>query len=322
MTSLTVATFNVCNLGVGDRDRLYRIADVLVHTLAQPHLIALQEIKAAHVGDLPTPVSAHAVYHALCTAMREVGGTPYDFCEIPPLPEQGGGHPGFNIRVGLLFDPTRLSMTTWGNPQFDTAVGIRLVDGRPTLTCNPGYLHPCHPAFAGDPSRHWLPSRRVLVCEMRFAQQTLFVMNSHLKSMRVKNRRQQDYAKKQRHGQVALIEQFAATLLACDPHAPIIVMGDMNDVPGSKTLSLLKGNGLYNVLDDVPKAQRYTRRHGGQPILIDHVLVSAVLRAGCRVVIPHLNTDGPEASRCSDHDPIAVTLTMARAVGESTRTSP
>jgi hypothetical protein len=37
------------------------------------------------------------------------------------------------------------------------------------------------------------------------------------------------------------VHGFAADLLACDPQAAMVVLGDLNDVPGSKTLKLLKG---------------------------------------------------------------------------------
>ena len=66
--------------------------------------------------------------------------------------------------------------------------------------------------------------------------------------MRSLNRREEDYAKKQRHAQAEVVRDFAADLLACDPQAAIVVLGDLNDVPGSKTLKLLKGERLLSLI--------------------------------------------------------------------------
>ena len=123
-------------------------------------------------------------------------------------------------------------------------------------------------------------------------------------------RREQDYAKKQRHAQAEIVQGFAADLLACDPGAAVVVLGDLNDVPGSKTLKLLKGRLLHNLLDDLPPGHCYTRRHGRQPQALDHILVSPALRRGAVVRIPHLHSDaaagGPEPA--SDHDPVLAVL--------------
>ena len=109
------------------------------------------------------------------------------------------------------------------------------------------------------------------------------------------------------------MQGFADDLLACDPQAAVVVLGDMNDVPGSKTLKLLKGALFHNLLDDLPPGYCYTRRHGRQPQALDHILVSPALRRGAVVRIPHLHSDaapgGPAPA--SDHDPVVAILAMA-----------
>ena len=179
---------------------------------------------------------------------------------------------GANSRVGLLFDPIRAHLIDRGDSGPEDSTGIRLSAGSPSLTLNPGRIAPTHPAFAGDSHRHWVPSRKVLVAEFTVAGRALFVIVCHLKSMRSLSRREEDYTKKQRHAQAEIIHQFATDLLACDPGAAIALLGDFNDVPGSKTLKLLKGERLHNLLDDQPRGQCYTRRHGNQPQALDHIL--------------------------------------------------
>jgi predicted extracellular nuclease len=89
-----------------------------------------------------------------------------------------------------------------------------------------------------------------------------------------------------------------------------VLLGDLNDVPGSKTLKLLKGEAFHNLLEDLPCGQAYTRRHGGQPQALDHILVSPVLRGGAAARIPHLNSNAApgEPEPASDHDPVIAAL--------------
>jgi len=235
---------------------------------------------------------------------------------------------GANIRVGLLFDPARVRFPGRGDgvrfpgrgdagPEDNT--GIHFSSDGPRLTLNPGRIAPTHPAFTGDRQRHWAPSRKALVAEFEVEGRSLFVIVCHLKSMRSTTRRAEDYAKKQRHAQAEVVYQFAADLLACDPQAAIVLLGDLNDVPGSKTLKLLtgsktlkllKGEWFHNLLEDQPRGQCYTRRHGGQPQALDHILISPALRRGATARIPHVNSDASprQAEPASDHDPVLALL--------------
>jgi predicted extracellular nuclease len=127
--------------------------------------------------------------------------------------------------------------------------------------------------------------------------------------MRSITRREEDYAKKQRHAQAEIVHYFAADLLACDPRAAIVVLGDLNDVPGSKTLKMLKGELFHNLLEDLPRGQGYTRRHGGQPQALDHILVSPALRPGAAAHPARQQRRHPgKPEPASDHDPVLARL--------------
>ena len=307
----TIVTFNLCNLGAeASPARLARLGAIIAAELGGPAILAVQEISAASPAAPGQPVPATAVYQALGAASKAAGGPEYAFCEIPPRDGQDGGLAGANIRVGLLFDPQRVDFPARGQSGPEDDTGIRLDGGRPRLTRNPGRIAATHPAFAGEPSHHWAPSRKALAAEFTIAGQRLFLIVCHFKSMRALTRRAEDYAKKQRHAQAEIVHQFAADLLACDPAAAVVLLGDLNDVLGSKTLKLLKGELFHNLLEDLPRSQSYTRRHGHQPQTLDHILISTALRPGATVHIPHVNSDarpgGPEA--VSDHDPVLATL--------------
>lgn len=307
---LTIATFNLCNLDAAAAPtRLARLGTIITHTLESPAILAVQEIMQKNTGPTEKPVSADLSYQALIAAVRNAGGPDYAYREVPPRADQDGGMTGANIRSGLLFDPLQVCFTDRGNASPEESTGICFSSDGPGLTLNPGRIAAAHPAFTGDSRRHWVPSRKALAAEFKFAQRRLFVIVCHFKSMRSLARREEDYAKKQRHAQAEVVYQFAADLLACDPQAAIILLGDFNDVLGSKTLKLLKGQHFHNLLEDYPPKQCYTRYHGHQPQALDHILISPSLRSGAKVRIPHVNTDAvSNMEPTSDHDPVLALL--------------
>lgn len=307
----TIATFNLCNFGAdASPARVARLGAIIASELARPDILAVQEVKGESSAELEGPVPADPAYQTLIAAIAAAGGPRYAFREIPPLAHQDGGMAGAHIRVGLLFNPATVLFPDRGHAGPEDSTGIRLDSGRPRLTLNPGRIVPIHPAFAGAAHCHWAPCRKALAAEFEIQDQRLFVIVCHFKSMRSLTRREGDYAKKQRHVQAEIVHQFAADLLACDPQAAIVLLGDLNDVPGSKTLKLLKGELFHNLLEDLPRGQAYTRRHGNQPQALDHILVSPALRRDATARIPHLNSDAApgEPEPASDHDPVMATL--------------
>lgn len=308
---LSIATFNLRNLGAdAPPARLAKLGTIAARDLGGPDILAVQEIMAETPPAPDGRVPADLAYQALSAAVVDAGGPRYKFREVPPLVHRDGGMAGANIRVGLLFDPLRVGFPDRGRAGPEDSTGIRLNGGRPSLTLNPGRIAPLHPAFAGDCHHHWVPSRKALAAEFELREQRLFVIVCHFKSMRSLTRREEDYAKKQRHAQAEIVHYFAADLLACDPRASIVVLGDLNDVPGSKTLKILKGDLFHNLLEDLPRGQGYTRRHGGRPQALDHILISPALRLGAAAHVPHVNSDAspgkPEPA--SDHDPVLARL--------------
>ena len=303
------ATLNLCNLGADAAAwRLAHFGRLIAQTLAAPALLALQELKSeaepAADGTVPATASAAALIEAILAA----GGPHYVYREIAPLADADGGQAGFNIRLGALHDPQQLeAVERMPGGALDAAGVRRGADGHAQLTRSPGRIAPLDPAFAGCAERHWRPSRKALALEYRCPDgRPLLLVNCHLKSMRAEHRRAEDYAKKQRHAQALAIHAFCASVLALDPQARLIVAGDLNDVPGSKTLDLLKGERLANLIEDLPRHLRHTHRHGHHAQTLDHVLVSPALRAA-RAEVLHVHTTAP-APQPSDHDPVRVEL--------------
>jgi predicted extracellular nuclease len=306
---LTVVTFNLCNLGAdAPPDRLGRLAAIISRDLEGPDILAVQEIKAVAPAGEQGPVPADAAYQRLIQAIIEHGGPRYSYCEIPPLADRDGGQAGFNIRVGLLFNRQRVVLNERGRAGPEDATAVDPAGQQPLLSLNPGRIAPRHPAFTGDPPRHWAPARKALAAEFLVGDKPLFVIVCHLKSMRADDRREREYTKKQRHAQAEVIHDFVQRLLSRDPDGCVVLLGDMNDSTGSKTLDLLKGRLLGNLLEKIPKKQRYSFRSNGRVLALDHVLVSRSLWHKGFARIAHVNSDrGPE-EQASDHDPVWVGL--------------
>ncbi|MFK0732628.1 MAG: endonuclease I, partial [Gloeotrichia echinulata HAB0833] len=78
---LSVATFNVENLGANDR-RFDRIAQVIVKNLNAPDVISLVEIQDNNGAIDDDVVAANETYQKLITAIKNINGLTYNFVDI------------------------------------------------------------------------------------------------------------------------------------------------------------------------------------------------------------------------------------------------
>jgi endonuclease/exonuclease/phosphatase family metal-dependent hydrolase len=103
---------------------------------------------------------------------------------------------------------------------------------------------------------------------------------------------------------------IADLLAAGDPSSAILILGDMNDVPGSPPLLAIQGTAPTSYTDAasvLPGAWTYD--YGETPELIDHQMMSPVLHPMLdpeSVVVPH----GDVVERASDHAPVAATYLL------------
>ena len=192
-----------------------------------------------------------------------------------------------------------------------------LVDERgPFLSPNPARVDPRHPAFAADPDRDRSGSRKPLAAEFEFKGRRLFLVNVHLRSKRGDSpifgglqppvRPTQEL----RSAEALVIRDFLDRLLALDPDAAAIVLGDFNEHPYREPVTLFADSGLSNLVERVPQDRRYTFIFRGISQVLDNVLVTESLARDsvARVEIVHLNSDLPDSVRAADHDPILVRL--------------
>jgi uncharacterized protein len=313
-----VATFNVENLAPADpATKFQRLAGQIVTNLRAPDLLTLEEIQDNSGATNDGVVAADRTVATLVDAISAAGGPAYQARWIDPQNLTDGGQPGGNIRQVFLFRTDRgLSFTD--RPGGDAGTATQVVDGGPSgpsISLSPGRIDPANPA--------WTASRKPLVGEFRYRGRALFVIANHFASKGGDNplfgRFQQPVRSSEpaRRDQATAVRGFADRLLAADPRAAVVVLGDINDFEFSVTADILAGGGDTAFLDlprTLPASQRYTYVFEGNSQVLDHILISPALaeprpagrpRAFSYDIV-HTNSEFPDQD--SDHEPQLVRL--------------
>lgn len=317
INQLHVASFNVYNLDPGDgAARFTGLASQMVNNLQSPDLIGLQEIQDNTGPTDDGVVDATDTYTMLIAAIQAAGGPTYDFRDISPEDGQDGGEPGGNIRVGFLFRTDR-GLTFADRPGGDATTAVTVTMGATgvELSCSPGRINPTNPAFDD--------SRKSLVGEFLWNGRKMFVVVNHLKSkygddpLFGRYQPPASYTEIKRDQQAQVVNDFVDSILALDPSANVIVLGDLNDFQFSTPLATLAGGVLTDLVNTLPVTEQYTYIYDGNSQVLDHILVSDNLSNNAIVEfdIVHTNAEfAHSAQRPSDHDPIVATFTLPHRI--------
>ncbi len=308
-SELTIVSFNVENLNANDpATKFQAIASQIVTHLRAPDIIGLQEIQDNNGTVNDGTVAAAQTLQQLIAAIAAAGGPAYQYRQIDPVNNADGGAPGSNIRVAYLFNPARVSFGDRGNATATSANTVNVVNGKPELALNPGRVDPSNPAFTD--------SRKPLAAEFEFNGQTIFVINNHFNSksgdtpLFGATQPPVQGSEPQRTQQAQAVRSLVDSLLAADPNAKVVVLGDLNDFQFSAPVQTLTGSGLVNLIDQLPVNERYTYNFQGNAQALDHILVSNSLATGAVVDVVHINSEFTETARASDHDPVLARLTI------------
>ena len=310
-TQVTVASFNLENLDPSDGARFGALADEIVDNLLSPDIIAVQEIQDNNGATNDGTVDASLTYQTLINAIVAAGGPVYDYRDIAPVNNEDGGEPGGNIRVGFLFRTDR-GITFVDRPGGDatTPTGVSLGANGVELTYSPGRIDPNNAAF--------LDSRKPLAGEFLYNGHKIIIIANHLNSkggdQPLFGRYQPPTlnSEVQRMQQATVLHAFVEDILALDPNANVIVIGDLNDFQFSNPLQTLVGAGELNILNmTLPANERYSYNYDGNAQALDHTLVSDALLPVTEFDVVHVNSEYLDASRPSDHDPSVARFTLA-----------
>ncbi|MDJ0715869.1 MAG: endonuclease/exonuclease/phosphatase family protein [Prochloraceae cyanobacterium] len=294
---LTVASYNVENLDPndndGDRDiaegKFDSIAAQIVNNLGSPDIIALQEIQDNSGSADNGVVNANQTYQTLINRITAAGGPTYQFTDLAPANNQDGGQPGGNIRVGYLYNPNRVTLV----PNSVSRIGVGNVD--------------------------FNDSRKSLVAKFTFNGEEITLVNNHFASKGGSSplfglaQPPINGNVQQREGQAREVNNFVDGILATDPNAKVVVLGDLNEFEFFTPLTVLKGGNapvLTNLTETLPKNQRYTYNFQGNAQALDHILVSNNLTTATEYDVVHINSE--YSQQASDHDPMVARLRVPR----------
>ncbi|MDX3231010.1 endonuclease/exonuclease/phosphatase family protein [Streptomyces sp. ME19-01-6] len=302
---LSIATYNVENLSPKTAQAKFdRLASGLVHNLASPDIVALEEVQDDNGPTNDAVTSAGATLKKLTDAIAAAGGPAYEWRQIDPADDQDGGQPGGNIRVAFLFNPERVSFTDVAGGDATTAVRVTDDGGTAGLSASPGRIDPQNPI--------WKDSRKPLVGQFSFRGRPVFVIANHFNSKggdQGLDGRFQPPARSsetQRTGQAEAVNAFVKKLLAVDARAQVVVAGDLNDYQFSPALAdLTDGGVLTDLVTGLPKNERYGYVYNGNSQVLDHILTSRAVRRPDYDIV-HINAEFADQS--SDHDPQIVRL--------------
>jgi len=306
---LSIATMNVENLDLNDPDtRFEQLATIIKTNLDSPNIIALQEVQDNNGPINDNETDATLTYRKLVQSILAINGPEYQFIDIPPIDDKDGGEEGGNIRVGFLIKKNsgiEINTSTPGGPK--DSVQIQKNDLGLSINFNPGRIDPLNYVF--------VDSRKSLMLEFVYNGNRFFIINNHW------NSKGEDsplfgssqppilLSENQRKGQSSVIGKFAADMLAQDPNANLIVLGDFNDFYFSDPLQILEQNGLINLIFELQTNDRYTYNYEGNSQNLDNFLVSPNLKKSVLSFdIVHINSEFSYKTRFSDHDPIVVSF--------------
>lgn len=307
---IRIVDYNILNMSGKDLDRAEVLADQIVNRMASPDIIGFQEIQDEDGSTSTQSLSADGTYQAIIDAILAAGGPEYGFVDIDPELNRDGGVPGGNIRVGFIYRLDRgITLADGIEGDARTATEVLNVDGELALSLNPGRIDPTHAAF-GD-------SRKPLVVTFEVNGQMLYVINNHFNSKGGDSALFGDVqppvltSETQRLLQAQVVHDFVAGMLAVDPGANIVVMGDLNDFQFSAPLELLQGDILTDLVDTLPVEEQYSYIYDGNSQTLDQMLVSAaMLDKLVEYDVLHINSEFDYQSRFSDHDPVTAVFDL------------
>lgn len=306
---IVVGAYNVENLDPSDGSAAFeRHARIIVENLRSPDLLSIEEVQDNNGAVNDSVTDASLTWRTLIAAIQAAGGPVYEYRQIDPADDKDGGQPGGNIRVGFLFRTDR-GLSFIDRPGGDATTPTQVVSrpSGPQLSLSPGRIDPNNPAWSTPE-----PVRKPLVGEFRARGKKLFVIANHWKSkvgdqplfgrFQPPVRSTED----QRKAEAQVVRDFVNELLAIDPNANVIVLGDLNDFEFSETLTILEGYGdlgLHTLIETLPQNERYSYVFEGNSQTLDHIVVSKNLfeHFPFNYDVVHVNSEFFD--QASDHEP-------------------
>ncbi len=306
---VTVASYNVLNLSVGDvfddegPDDVAQFAELgsqIANNLKAPDVVALQEIQDDSGEADDGTVTADATLQELVDSIVAAGGPTYVAFDVDPVDGTQGGVPGGNIRTAFLYNPDRVDLL--GFTALDAAL-LTAAGADPT-------------AFDG--------TRIPLVGFFEFDGEEFTVISVHntsrFGSTPIFGGPQPfvQAGEAEREAETTALNQYVDFLLSSDPDANVIVAGDFNtfeftdelteDLPGPEPV-------LSNLYEKAKTGDGYSFIFDGNSQMLDHIFVTKDVSTGAQFDVVHVNVDFPRTFinvTGSDHEPLLAQLKLKK----------
>ncbi|GFN36880.1 chitobiase/beta-hexosaminidase C-terminal domain-containing protein [Tepidimicrobium xylanilyticum] len=313
---LSMAVYNVENFSAKSTDRLDGLVRDIIENMKSPDIIGLVEIQDNDGEGGKAGSDATETLSMIIEGIKKNGGPEYGFVNINPENNKDGGAPNANIRPAFIYRKDRVSIVEAEPGDATTPVGLEGEGKNTTLTLNPGRIDPNNLGFED--------SRKPIIAEFKFGDEKIFVINNHFASKRGDTplfgaiQPPANGSEENRHKQARIVNDFVKDIMARNPDANIVVMGDLNDFQFSETLRVLKGEEMINAIDLLPIEEQHTYVHEGNSQVLDHILVSKNLEGKIEVDIININAEFIEAhGRISDHDPVMIQIDFSNEGAET-----
>jgi len=280
---LTVGALNVENLDPFDAQAKFdALAANIVSNLGSPDIVGLEEVQDADGPGAGTNYSGHPTADKLIAAIKAAGGPNYAYVEVAPTANNvSGGESNGNIRQGYLYNTDRVDFVSVS----------QITDATPAN---------------GDT---YANSRKPLVGVFEFDGEQITLIDVHNTSRLGSEAMFGQHQPATNEGDARRIEQtlhiktYVENLVAADPDARVVVMGDFNAFQFETSLTQLESGGaLTNLTNLLTPTERYSYNFDGNNQQIDHMLASDEIYAGAQFDIVHINSNQAVANQTSDHD--------------------
>ena len=311
---LAVATYNLENFSsLQDLEKSRKIAAEIVEVMSAPDILVLQEIMDDDGSLDSQQVSAERNLASLIEDISDLskGAVLYQALNIDPARNLDGGLAGGNIRTVILYQTKRgLGLVSAPEGKADEETKLLNENGRAMLSLNPGRIWPANSAF--------FDSRKPIIAQFVFNGQDIYIIGNHFNSkgedgpLYGDQQPPQLLSERQRIAQAKAVNGFVRDILDINPKALIVVAGDLNDFPWSKSLKTLEGGLLENLVFTLPENQRFTYMYEGNGQVLDHILASKALAPRLlRLEILHINSLSLPRMASSDHDPVVAIFDLS-----------
>jgi predicted extracellular nuclease len=247
-------------------------------------------------------VEADKTVKKLLEAILKAGGPAYSYSDNPPNNNQDGGLEGGNIRTILLYRNDKGITLDQESSQTN-----KITVNNRTLFFSE------NPLFIGNQSAEFYGTRKPRVWLLSQDNNQFIVVGAHLTSQGANSpdwgnlQPPQKPEETKRINQAQMIYEQMREISQLNPQLPIFVIGDMNDLPWSKTVSNLSQDLFFNTAEIEKPEERYSYIFEGNAQELDYIFVNKNLADNViQARFIHVNSFLDQSESISDHDPVII----------------